>query len=165
MSKNRGFTLVELMVVVAIIAIISAVALPMYSNFRQKSRVGTVIKSIAGTIPALQDWFGDQGDFTEIALNPDNTFFGNKGAMLVRVGTGLPVIQNCTYSVSTAGAGNRYTFVIHFEFAGFKCPPNKCSGDYCLTCDSELNKCDIEIDVGDHTLGFSKQAGIGDCSI
>ena len=46
-SSKRGFTLIELVVVLIVIAIITAVALPQYANFSTKAKLSTVLEEIA----------------------------------------------------------------------------------------------------------------------
>ena len=54
--RNRGFTLIELMIVVAIIAIIAAVALPSYFDSIRKSRRSDAISEIARVQQAQERW-------------------------------------------------------------------------------------------------------------
>ena len=47
LPRRHGFTLVELMIVVAVLAIISAIALPAYNNYVQTSREAVLINNIS----------------------------------------------------------------------------------------------------------------------
>ncbi len=53
MKKKQGFTLIELMIVVAIIGILAAVALPQYQQYTQKARYSDVNVSVAAVKTAM----------------------------------------------------------------------------------------------------------------
>ncbi|HCH0556630.1 pilin [Pseudoxanthomonas winnipegensis] len=57
MKKNmQGFTLIELMIVVAIIAILAAIALPAYSDYTKKAKVSEVVLAASSGRTAVAEF-------------------------------------------------------------------------------------------------------------
>ncbi|MBL8067971.1 MAG: prepilin-type N-terminal cleavage/methylation domain-containing protein [Armatimonadetes bacterium] len=60
-SKTGGFTLVEIMIVVLIIGILLAIAVPNFVKARQNSRVQTVVGNLKQIESAKEQWAMDTG--------------------------------------------------------------------------------------------------------
>jgi len=54
MAANRGFTLLELMIVVALIATLTAIAVPSYSNYRERSDRSQAKSDLSAAAAAME---------------------------------------------------------------------------------------------------------------
>jgi type IV pilus assembly protein PilE len=59
MKTSRGFTLIELMIVVAIVAILSAIALPAYNQYVTRSKLTDAFSGLSSMSVALQQYYQD----------------------------------------------------------------------------------------------------------
>ena len=82
MKKTNTFTLVEIMIVVAIIGLLAAIAVPSLIKAREKSRVNTCIGNLRQINSAKESWAMDQGKSDGDAVAADGSelvdYFQNK---------------------------------------------------------------------------------------
>ena len=62
MKKQQGFTLIELMIVVAIIGILAAIAIPAYQDYTIRAQVSEGLNLAAGAKAAVTEYYQDSGD-------------------------------------------------------------------------------------------------------
>jgi len=67
-SRKAGFTLVEIMIVVAIIGLLAAIAIPNFIRARATSQANACINNLRQIDAAINEWALEQGKSTGVAV-------------------------------------------------------------------------------------------------
>lgn len=69
-TKSKGFTLIELMIVVAIIAILAAIAIPNYLRFAMKSKTAEATTNLGAIRTCEEAYYAEEDTYIDCAPNP-----------------------------------------------------------------------------------------------
>jgi prepilin-type N-terminal cleavage/methylation domain-containing protein len=78
-KKQKGFTLVELMIVVAIIGVLAAVAIPKFADMLEKSREGATKGNLSAVKSAVSNYYADQQGVYPLTLDTATSTIGGVG--------------------------------------------------------------------------------------
>ncbi|SFB19424.1 type IV pilus assembly protein PilE [Collimonas sp. OK607] len=116
--KEKGFTLIELMIVVAIIAILAAVAVPAYTDYVKRGQIQDGTTTLASTRVRMEQFFQDSHTYNGFTCPGATKYFtydcGTPGATTYTItANGQGSLNGFTYTIdqggnqtSTTGWGN-----------------------------------------------------------
>jgi type IV pilus assembly protein PilA len=129
MKKQQGFTLIELMIVVAIIGILAAIAIPAYQDYTIRAQVSEGINLASGAKAAIAEYFMDSGNLpgsnADAGLEAAVNINGNYVSQVAVGGNGVVTVTYAGPEVNAQINGQTLTLT-----------PNTNAGSVSWTCAS-----------------------------
>ncbi len=90
MLDRKGFTLIELLIVVVIIGILAAIAIPKFSNTKEKAYLAAMKSDLRNLVTAEEAYFSDFTTYTSVGADANYTTSAGV-TVAITVSAGPPV--------------------------------------------------------------------------
>lgn len=113
--KQKGFTLLELMIVIAIIGIIASIAIPSYTDYIKKGRVTEATSNLADIRIKMEQYFQDNRTYagSEAGAGPCAGISGQ----FFNISCGTPTATAYTVTASGTGEMSAFEFTVNQDNA------------------------------------------------
>lgn len=99
MRRNKGFTLIEVMIVVVIVGILAAVAIPNYSDYVTRSKTTEAVSALSDAKVRMEQYF------------QDNRYYSSDGAAgSTDCGVTMPATTHFTFACVSSNNGQAYVW-------------------------------------------------------
>ena len=132
-NNQQGFTLIELMIVIAIIAILAAIALPAYADYMKRAKVSEVILAASSARTAVSESVASNdgacpvGNIVETSVSDYVSGVTNAACIITAVST----VPGAEGNITLTGTVNSTTYQVTWVCDGTmadKYRPGSCQG-------------------------------------
>jgi type IV pilus assembly protein PilA len=106
-TLQKGFTLIELMIVIAIIGILAAIAIPAYQNYTIRAQVTEGLSLAAGWKTAISEYYAQQGAFPTCSTT---SAAGSAGCVAVTGASGGKYVSAVGVNATAPGGQIQVTY-------------------------------------------------------
>ncbi len=105
-TLQKGFTLIELMIVVAIIGILAAIAIPAYQDYTQRAQVGEAMTLVSAAKTAIAEFAQTNGSYPDPLVDlADLNLAGTVTGQYASFTVGADGVITATMAAATPAAG------------------------------------------------------------
>lgn len=137
--RSRGFTLVELMIVVAIIGVLASIAIPSFINYQLTSKRAEAFANLSALAKAQKSYFAEFNTFVDVLAEP----FGGLGVPPTTVKRDKTPIDAAFAAVGWSPDGD-----VFFDYDTTTASTAAPGGCACTTCFTAAAYGDLDGDAG-----------------